>query len=190
MTPAEAQQTLQMMHIARRNPYLNQFLQWQYPTDTLLARADEVYPLTVLPLPTPQQALPLDSLLAHPLAPAVPTEDIVSDDGLRHLITAAGREMVNLPTYTLRTLLVDETQLQMRCALGSYFGMIDTCDALEWETLRQAELLTGTTERDFQRFAALLPQRQALHRLVADPRARRQQSQRGIGDLCVSSLSA
>ncbi len=168
MTEAEAQQILQSAQTGMRNPLLPQFFRWKYHDEPVLARGDQVYPVAAFPAPATQQN-DLESVLMTPLAQAIPTEAQIGDDGFRQLTVASGRPAHDLPTYTMRKMIADGARLQLRCAMGSYFRMLDTCDALEWEALRQAETLTDTSEVAFAQFDRQLRLRKALHEHVALP---------------------
>ena len=167
MTNEAAIQALARLQVGMQHPYLPAFIHWKYRDEPVLTRGGQRYATAAFAVP-PLMADDLEAILG-PLTAAIPTDDLVGDPTYRDLLAAAGRPPFDGATYTLRTLTANDNTLRIDCALGGYFAMLDTCDALEWEALSQAESLTGETEADFQRFDALLTQRQRLHELVAHP---------------------
>ena len=72
-------------------------------------------------------------------------------------------------TFTMRE-FATKGRLELRCAMGTYFLALDTCDALEWEILSKATTtLRSSDEESFRRFDKQLPLRSALHKQVSDP---------------------
>ncbi len=154
---------------ALNNPRLIDYLRWRYAGESLLARGGAIYPCAVHRAPHDQRE-DVESVLGCPLDAHVPAEPLVADDALRRAIAEAGRDLANLPTYTLRELHAGPGQaLNITCAMGDYFSMLDTCDALEWEIARHAPELTASDAAALRAFDARLRQRLRVHELVANP---------------------
>jgi hypothetical protein len=152
-------------HGMRSQPLLR-FLHWLYRAEPVFSRAGQIYPIAVFPA---SLETTIDNLLAQPLDRAIPDDDLVQSAEFRELLARAGRRLNDLPTFTMRALAVAPDAIRLHCGMGSYFRMLDTCDALEFEALSQASQLTGNDEDAFGRFADLLPLRRELHRRVARP---------------------
>src|SRR6185437_16816834 len=95
----DLRQTLRALH----HPRLIDYLCWRYGDEPIFTRDDTMYPCAVYRAPHAQR-MDVESVLRQPLIPEFPAETLVADDALRQRIAEAGRELTNLPTYTLREL--------------------------------------------------------------------------------------
>ncbi len=148
-----------------QNERLREYLLWKYQAEPLLKRGNLLYPVAVFQTAA-QHKEQRQSLLATPLDVTMPTDGLIADPALRHRLANSGRDLYNGQTYTLRELSV-APELRLHCALGTYFDMLDTCDALEWEAINAAESLNGGESN--ATFERRLPQRMRLHEQVAHP---------------------
>jgi transcriptional regulator with XRE-family HTH domain len=153
---------------AREDARLSEYLAWKYADAPIYRRGADTFPVAVFPAPEPQIRDP-ESALLPPLRTRIPRpSQLLADASFRQVLADDGRPLHNLSMYAMRQLVTTPT-LGLRCELGAYFGMIDTCDALEWELLTTAPTLTGATPADFEAFDRRQQLRAQLHALVADP---------------------
>jgi len=105
-------------------PSLPRYLAWKYGADRLLARAGRNYPVVC----RRARSNDVESVLGTlDLAPAAPTDGVVS-----RLAQLADPRLTNGHVYVMRHASFD-TQPIFDCGLGRYFGMLDTCSAIEVE---------------------------------------------------------
>jgi hypothetical protein len=162
---------------ARRKRAVYDFIAWKYQDGPLLRREGETYPVWVFPVrlgegaETGGQLRNPDSVL-EPLGSAKrgeQSEPIRSEDYRKTLIRA-GRlnPRVNRKTLVMDTMATDG-RLRIACRMGRYFDGLDTCDAFEWELLRNAKHLNSSDAASFGEFDGRLPLRRRLHESVQDP---------------------
>jgi len=78
----------------------------------------------------------LRPLVQRPVTP----DKGLSDAGEKYVqfLRRMGRPLQDLPTYSMTEMRVDTT-ITFECGMGTYFGALCTCDALEWEILAALE---------------------------------------------------
>jgi len=168
MTPGQALARLKSIEPSRGNPYLYEYLRWKYEGEPIFERGGFTFPVTAYPTSRSQQSDP-ESALIRPISEGFPPDDeLLKDPLMRELVQRAGKPAQNLPTFAMQELLVGE-RVQMRCQMGTYFDMIDTCDALEWEILRAASSLKTASMQAYKLFDKRLPLRSRLHAQVSNP---------------------
>jgi hypothetical protein len=180
LSQKQAQLQLERVRQGLTHPYLLDYLLWRYQQngEELFARAGNVYPITAFPAPQQQRSNP-ESVLMKPLLIHDSDEPLLADTTYRTIIEKAKRPLDCLPTYTMDELLVQDGRLMLRCNVGNYCDMIDTCDVLEWELLSNIDHLRGRREQDLRRFEEqYLPLRRRLHEAVSNPV--RNGSRRGV----------
>ena len=159
---------------ALQDPALYQFLQWKYPQTPLLMRGDQRYPVVVYSAPKMQQNNPESVLSGLDLQQTSQKKLIIQDSSYRTAFKMMNRPLIDLPTYTMSE-FHSNGFLKFQCGLGSYFHMLDTCEALEWELLVTwcnhfgCKETSGSQDKNFLRFEAQLPLRQKVHSCVSDP---------------------
>jgi hypothetical protein len=136
---------------AVRHPLLMQYLAWKYGEERLLSRTGRLYPAVCYPA---QQADVESVLGALDVAPAVgSSENTVSRLGL-----LVDPRLTSGHVYVMRR-FSPQPRLTMDCGVGRYFGMLDTCSAIEVEL--RAAILDGDQEP--AALDAKLPLRHAAH---------------------------
>jgi len=159
---------------ALQDPALYQFLQWKYQQKPLLKRGYQIYPVAVYPAPKKQQNNPESILSGLDIHHTSQESLIIRDPSYRNVFKNMQRPLIDLPTYTMSE-FNSNGFLKFQCGLGSYFQMLDTCEALEWELLvtwcnhYSHKRTSGQKEKNFLRFEAQLPLRQKLHSCVPNP---------------------
>lgn len=120
----------------------------------------------------PAQINDPESALAVPLITTYRQEnDFISrDETYRRLLEKAGKKIENRPSFTFRSLQVDN-RVSLQCDLGYYYDALDTCYALEWELLEgfANKPLTDFSEPAYNDFKAGLPLREKIHLHCSDP---------------------
>ncbi len=168
-TPEESMGHIRQTLEALRNEHLLPYLRWKYSaTDPLFERAGYTYPITVYRAP-PSQRDDIESVLIRPVRAATQNNGLVVDSEYRQMIERASKPLMNLPTFTMRELVASPERLGMRCEMGRYFDMIDTCDDLEWEMLKQSSTLRSSGNRALQNFDERLTLRHTVHEMVQNP---------------------
>ena len=159
---------------ALQDPALYQFLQWKYQQKPLLMRGGQIYPVAVYPAPKTQQKNPASILSGVDIHQTSRESLIIQDPSYRNLFKNKNRPLTDLPTYTMSE-FHSNGFLKFQCGLGSYFQMLDTCEALQWELLVTwcnqygCERPSGRQDKKFSYFEAQLPLRQKVHSCVSDP---------------------
>jgi hypothetical protein len=168
MTPKQALTRLKSIEPGRGNPRLYEYLRWKYEGEPIFERDGFIFPVTAYPASRSQQSDP-ESALIRPISEGFPTDnELLKAPLMRELVQRAGKPAQNLPTFAMQELLVG-ARVQMRCQMGRYFDMIDTCDALEWEILRAASSLKTSSTQAYKLFDKRLPLRSRLHAQVSNP---------------------
>lgn len=147
-------------HFSRLTAYLH----WKYRGEPVYSRGSLKFPLAVYPIAPDQHA---ESIL-HSLTAAIPDESLIADPTYHQRLLDTGKHIINLPTYTMRQLNLAPYP-HMDCALGMYYSMLNTCDALSDEIHQHQHLLQGTDEQAFQSFDHHLTLRNRLHAAVPNP---------------------
>ncbi len=153
------------------NQFLYDFLSWKYKEYPLLERFGKTYPVVIFPA-APAQINDPESALAVPLITTYRQENdfIIRDKTYRRLLEKAGKKIENRPSFTFRSLQVDN-RVSLQCDLGYYHDALDTCYALEWELIEglAKKPLTDFSERVFNDLSARLPLREKTHLYCSDP---------------------
>lgn len=167
MTNIEAVARLRAMDRGRKNANLYDFLRWKYRDEPIFERGGMRFPVAAYRA-APEQERDPESALLRPLNRTVRHGDLIGARTMRELIARAGRPAMNLPTFAMGEIISGE-RVAMGSELGTYFDMIDTCDALELEILEASHSLRTTSERAFKLFDSRLPLRVRLHEHVSNP---------------------
>lgn len=153
-----ARKWLRSLRRAVHDPLLPQYLAWKYGGERLLARAGHVYPAVCYR----SRQTGVESVLgALDETPAAGT----GDDTVSRLARLVDPALTNGHIYVMRRFSAG-ARLTVDCGLGRYFGMLDTCSAIEVEL--RAAICAG--ERDPAALDAKLPLRNAAHKAAGgDP---------------------
>ncbi|WP_321475378.1 hypothetical protein [uncultured Paludibaculum sp.] len=135
---------------------LCRFLAWKYGARSLLCRDGVLFPVACRPAPAVQWRQ-VNSVLGE--LDLTPPAEVRLDP----MFDAKG--LFNGPVYARRGLR-SWPALQMDVQLGSYFGSMNTCEALEMELLAHLPSLRGDTVVDFKELDRRLERRAALDDLV------------------------
>jgi hypothetical protein len=146
-----AREWLRSLRRAVHDPLLMEYLAWKYGGERLLARAGHVYPVVCYRARQTDVESVLGALDETP--PASANEDAVSRLGL---LVDPG--LTEGDVYVMRRFSTG-ARLTVDCGLGRYFGMLDTCSAIEVEL--RAAICAG--ECDPAALDAKLPLRKAAH---------------------------
>ncbi len=120
-----AREWLRSLRDAVRHPLLLRYLGWKYGEERLLSRAGCVYAAVCYRAPQKDVESVLGSLDA---SPAVGT----SENAVSRLALLVDPRLTNGHIYVMRQFW-PRPRLTMDCAPGRYFGMLDTCSAIEVE---------------------------------------------------------
>jgi hypothetical protein len=148
---ARARAWLRSLRNAVHDPLLARYLAWKYGEQRLLARAGYRYPAVCFQAPQAEVESVLGALDATPATTA-------SQGAASRLGLLVDPRLTNGYVYVMRR-LSPGSRLAIDCGLGRYFGMLDTCSALEIEL--RAAVCEGA--RDEAALDARLPLRKAAH---------------------------
>lgn len=165
---------LSSVESVRKNPNLYDFLGWKYNQYNVLKRCNTIYPVVTFPAPEHQQCEP-NSILKR-LDTQHNLEASTFDDTFFELLKASqGQTKRILNDWVTFTMLDAEIQndgtIKLSCGIGSYFKLLQTCRALEYELLqtwRIAETKPGNA-REFFAFDKNLKLRNKLHQTIDNP---------------------
>lgn len=167
---APARAWLRSLREASRHPLLMRYLAWKYGEKRLLERAGRIYPVVCHPT---RQADVESVLGALDTAPAT----MAADNAISRLGLLVDPRLTNGHIYVMRRFSAG-ARLTMDCALGRYFGMLDTCSAIEIEL--RAAILDG--DRQPATLDGKLRLRNAAHEATGgDPIARGEGRDAAIG---------
>lgn len=127
---------LRSLREAVRHPLLLRYLAWKYGEERLLSRAGRLYPAVCY---RASQADVESVLGALDAAPAVGT----SENTVSRLALLVDPRLTNGHLYVMRRFSL-QPRLTLDCAAGRYFGMLDTCSAIEVEL--RAAILDGNRQ--------------------------------------------
>lgn len=123
--PGRAREWLRSLRAAVSNPLLMRFLAWKYGEQRLIARAGRIYPAVC----HCTRQTDVESVLgALDAAPAVEPHG----NDVSRLAQLVDPRLTNGYVYVMRQTRFG-SQPSMDCGLGRYFGMLDTCSAIEVE---------------------------------------------------------
>ncbi|HLJ68723.1 MAG TPA: hypothetical protein VKX16_15320 [Chloroflexota bacterium] len=171
--PGETRTEIEAAVKARIEPDLTDILRALYPGHRFLDQNGRTFPVIELGSGDSIPASP-DAILGEGDFAA----SILADPELRErgrpylrLLESIGAYVYDAPTYAVQTLHLPECGMpRIDCRLGSYFDMLLTCDALEWELLGAVRRWPeyGGDVRSF--LERELPARHRAHRLATgDP---------------------
>lgn len=166
----EANKLIQEAEDAREDPNLYRFLKWKYGYETILEKCGEIYPVAIFPAHEDQQH-DINSVLSS-FEQDIP-KNLITSDAYLSTIQKVGLNppLIDRALYRMTELKKEGELLKLNCALGTYFQMLQTSQALEWELLRTwvEASKKPENESDFEAFDQKLKLRGKLHAQVDNP---------------------
>jgi len=155
----------QKMKKTRRDPETYRFLSHYYSEYPLLQMYGKSFPVTVFQAPH-CQTNNIESALGS--LERLPDDDFAfSDERYFKLLKASGRKLYNGRLFTIKEIKLIP-KLSVECGTGRYFDCQKTCDALEYELLKEFGV-SHTQEQNSETISKRLPHRRTLHEKVNDP---------------------
>ncbi|TLD41152.1 MAG: hypothetical protein JETT_2571 [Candidatus Jettenia ecosi] len=156
-------------HEVLQEPRLYDFLAHRYSHYEILERCGKIYPVAILDK-TIRKITYRDPIVMAPEKWSLETGGfIIRDSAYRAFREFTGDSIIPNETYRMVNIKQTEHGVIIRCDIGRYDLMLDTCDCLEWEILKVLSETSYWQAMSFEALFKRLELRKYLHAHVKNP---------------------